>query len=68
MRRAEQGIDVNSFINDLTDVTEKGAFRKKKEQGNFEIFHNGKVTVISSELHGNKITFLLTAFKTHSKK
>lgn len=67
-RRQEQGIDAGNFLQDIADVIQSGNFRKKNDRGNFEFMKNGKVAVISPELWGNKITFLLTAFKTHSKK
>ena len=67
-RRGEQGIDTDEFMQNLSEVVEKGNFRKKNARGNFEFMHEGKIAVISPELNGNKITFLLTAFKTHSKK
>jgi hypothetical protein len=66
-RRNEQGIDVDKFISDLSDVIEKGSI-SKNEKGNFEILHSGKMAIVSPELQGNKITFLLTAFKTRKKK
>lgn len=67
-RRAEQGIDIKSFLNDITQVVQNGNFRKKNSRGNFEFMLNGKIAVIAPEFKGNKVTFLLTAFKTHSKK
>lgn len=67
-RRAEQSIDIETFLQDLDEVIEKGNFRKKNNRGNFEFMLNKKIAVISPELKGNKLTFLLTAFKTHSKK
>lgn len=67
-RRQDQGIDAGNFLQDITDVIQSGNFRKKNDRGNFEFMKNGKIAVISPELWGNKITFLLTAFKTHSKK
>ena len=68
MRRKEQGIDGKDCVSDLANVVQHGAFRKKNDRGNFEFFHKGKVAVVSPEVWGNKITFLVTAFKTHSKK
>lgn len=68
LHREEQGINASEFLKDLAEVIESGNFRKKNNRGNFEFMHNGKVAVISPELQKNKITFLLTAFKTHSKK
>lgn len=66
--REAQGINIQDFIKNLAEVVENGNFRKKNDRGNFEFFYDGKVAIISPELQGNKITFLLTAFKTHSKK
>lgn len=66
--REKQGIDVSDFTKDLTSVIESGEFRKKNDRGNFEFMREGKIAVISPELRGTKLTFLLTAFKTHSKK
>ena len=67
-RRKEQGIDTYSFIQDITDCVEKGSFRKENKRGNFELMHKNKIAVISPRLCGNKTLYLLTAFKTHSKK
>lgn len=67
-RRTEQGIDLNSFISEIGECIEKGNFRKINNRGNFEFIYNKKIVVIAPEYHDKKITYLLTAFKTHSKK
>lgn len=66
-RREEQGIDTNEFLKDLAEVIEKGMFKKKNNRGNFEFWHNGKLAVIAPEYHGNKITYVLTAYKQSKK-
>lgn len=67
-RRKEQGINSTEFIKDLADVVNKGDFKRKNERGNFEIEYGRKIAVIAPEYHGNKITYLLTAYKTRKKK
>lgn len=67
-RRSSQGISIDSFLQDISNVVQNGRFRKKNNRGNFEFMLNDKIAVVSPELKGNKLTFLLTAFKTHSKK
>lgn len=63
-QREKQGISVADFTHDLSDVIEKGQYHQKSERGNFEFIHNGKMVVVAPEYHGNKITFVLTAYKT----
>ena len=67
-RRCSQGIEIGSFLDDLTNVIESGLFRRKNNRGNFEFMLNQKIAIVSPELKGNSLVFLLTAFKTHSKK
>lgn len=62
-RREDQGINSAEFVKGLSDVIEKGTFVKRNDRGNFEFWYKGKMAVISPEYHGNKITFLLTAYK-----
>lgn len=63
-QREKQGISVADFTHDLSNVIEKGQYHQKSERGNFEFIHNGKMVVVAPEYHGNKITFVLTAYKT----
>ena len=65
--REAQGINASKFIQALTDVIEQGEFYKKSDRGNFEFLHNGSMAIIAPEYHGNKITFVLTAYKTRKK-
>jgi len=66
-RREEQKIDPNRFVSDLSDVIENGKMSINQKTGRFEILSNGKMAVVSPELRGNKLTFLLTAFKSNKK-
>lgn len=66
-RREEQGIDSKDFVQNLAEVVEKGSFKKKNDRGNFEFWYNGKLAVIAPEYHGNKITYVLTAYKQSKK-
>jgi hypothetical protein len=65
-RRVTQGIDIKSFLSDLNEVIEKGKISKGRD-GNFEILGAGKIAIISPDFKGNKIAFVLTAFKTRKK-
>ena len=56
------------FLNKLSEVVEKGSYRKQNKRGNYELLYNGKMAIVSPELQGNKMTFLVTAFKTTIKK
>ncbi|WP_196763805.1 anti-CBASS protein Acb1 family protein [Eikenella corrodens] len=67
-RREEQGIDIDLFLEDIDEVIEKGNIQKSQETGNFEIWHNKKMAVISPEFKGNQLMFLLTAFKSRKQK
>ncbi|HFC8548773.1 TPA: phage portal protein [Neisseria lactamica] len=67
-RREEQGIDIELFLEDIDEVIEKGNIQKSQETGNFEIWHNKKMAVISPEFKGNQLMFLLTAFKSRKQK
>ena len=62
-RRRQQGIDINDFISNLSEVIEKGQFIRTNDKGRYEIFLDGKMAVIEPEITNGKITFLLTAFK-----
>lgn len=65
--RESQGVNAYEFLKGLSEVVEKGEFARKNNNGTFEFWHNGKMAVISPEYHGNKITFLLTAYKRRKK-
>jgi len=67
LQREKQGIDTNKFLSNLDEVITKGRIEKSERTGNFEILHEGKLAVISPEFKGNKLMFVLTAFKTRKK-
>lgn len=67
-QRTAQNIDIPSFLSDLAQVIEKGDMRISPDRGNFELLYNGKMAIVSPSLENNKITFLLTAFKTSRKR
>lgn len=67
-QREAQNIDIKSFLSDLSEVIEKGDMRISPDRGNFELLYNGKMAIVAPTLENNKITFLLTAFKTSRKK
>lgn len=66
-RRITQGIDVSAFLRSLGDVVEKGSFRRKTQRGDFEVSYEGNIAVLATSYHGNKVQFLLTAYKTRYK-
>ncbi|ULJ60785.1 anti-CBASS protein Acb1 family protein [Wielerella bovis] len=66
-RRAEQGIDTDDFLSDLNEVITKGNLERSESTGNFEIWHNKKMAIIAPEFKGNRLMFLLTAFKSRKQ-
>ena len=65
-QRETQGIDPAEFLSDIEDVINYGTI-SKNSKGRFEIFYNKKIAIVSPELRNNKLTFLLTAYKTRKK-
>jgi len=65
-RRTQEKMDIKEFLSDISDVIEKGTISKGR-LARFEILHRGKIAVIAPEIYENKLTFLLTAFKTRKK-
>ena len=61
-------LGAGEFVKDLAEVVEKGSYSKQNKRGNCELLYNGKMAIVSPELQGNKMTFLVTAFKTTIKK
>lgn len=66
--REKQGIDATLFLSDIAEVVEKGEYKGKNKNNTFEFWYKGKMAIISPEYHGNKITFLLSAFKRQKNK
>lgn len=67
-QRKEQGIDTSQFMSELGNVIDNGTFRRYTKRKDIEIMLNGKIAVIGATFKNNKLTYLLTAYKTHSKK
>jgi hypothetical protein len=63
-RRTADGINVKEFLADLDEVIEKGKFIRKNRLNRFEINYRNKMVIVSPEYRGNKITLVLTAFRT----
>ena len=64
--RKDRGMSGKKFVDDLTDVIEKGKSFQGKESDRMNIAYKGKVAVITFELYNTEVTALLTAF--HTKK
>ncbi len=62
-RRQEQGIDVSSFLDEITDVVEHGNFGGPAKSPDSFIFRtDNRSAVINYTYKGNDIQYLLTAF------
>ncbi len=61
-RRRETGQDLQSLLNNLSDVIEKGQL-KVGTNGRFNIEHNGRVAIVKPKFDNEKLQFLLTAFE-----
>jgi hypothetical protein len=65
-RRTEEGQNPKKLLSELGKVMENGTVFEGKS-GGWEIHHGGKIAVIAPELHGNKMSYVLTAFTTGRK-
>ena len=65
-QRKKQGINAMEFLSDIESVIINGVMSKNKK-GRFELLYKNRIAIISPELRGNKMTFLLTAYKTRKK-
>jgi hypothetical protein len=63
-KRAEEGFDGESFLYEIPNVIENGTI-KKQANGRFRLSLGDKRAIISPELRGDKVTFLLTAYETY---
>lgn len=61
--REKQGINIDDFLSDITDVIEKGKFLKINTKGRHEFKLGNKVVIIETREINKNITFLLTAYK-----
>ena len=62
-REKEKEGHANEILSDLSSAIEQGTFKKRNNRGNFEFKYGKSYVVIAPEYHGNKITYLLTAYK-----
>ena len=65
-RRSKSGISGQKFINELSNVIEKGTAFPGGGSNRLNIAYKGKIAIITFELRGVETTALLTAF--HTKK
>lgn len=63
IRREEQGIDVASFVNCISEAIEKGGIYNITPRGDFVILHGGVKVLVAAGYHGIKRTYVLTAYK-----
>lgn len=63
-RRNEQGINTDEFLRGLTDTIENGQFKKYTKRNDIEIKLKRQIAVIALTYHKNRLTYLLTAYKT----
>lgn len=61
-RRKETGQNLQSLLNNISDVIEKGQL-KVGTNGRFNIEHNGRVAIVKPKFDNEKLQFLLTAFE-----
>jgi hypothetical protein len=64
--RGENGYNLIGFLSSLGEVIEKGSITKSYG-GRLKILYERKLVIISPEIRGNKIFFVLTAYKTKKK-
>lgn len=66
-RRKETGQDLDSILDSLTNIIEKGSLRiGKNKRWNIQL--DDKMAIIKPELDGEEINFVLTAFEMEDKK
>lgn len=62
-RRESENLSIMELTSGLTEVIENGMLRKS-QRGNYEILKNKYVAVIQPEFKGNKMNFVVTAYRT----
>jgi hypothetical protein len=63
-RRNEEGFDGESFVQELPNVIRNGKL-KKQQNGRFNITLGDKQVIVTPELYGQKITFILTGYEQY---
>jgi hypothetical protein len=62
-RREQQGIDIEDFLSNLSDVIEKGVPHKNKYSfSRIDIWHSGKMVTIETTFDGIAFNWVLTGF------
>ena len=59
---------IQDVLRHITETVEKGVFKRQNARGDIEFLHNGDGVAIAPTYHGNKITYLLTAYKNENSK
>lgn len=66
-RRSASGLDGAQFVKDLSDVVENGTILHRKDRKNYEIWHQGKLIVVSETFMGANKRLVVTAFPSRKK-
>ena len=64
----EQESHVHDVLSHIQDVINYGIFRKQNSRGDIEFVYKGYGVAIAPTYHGNKMTYLLTAYKNEKTK
>ena len=63
IHRQKENINIDDFLSNLSEVIEQGKNKGYGDNNTLEVWHKGKMAIISPIYHGYKTTFVLTAFK-----
>ena len=66
--RSRQPVDLQRFFEALPDVIQNGELAFNEKKGNFEIYKDRAVAVISATRDGSGTKFLLTSYRTRPRK
>lgn len=61
-RRTETGQNLEKLLNNLTNTIERGTLSFNRSTGRLEIKQGDNAAIISPQLYGKNIKFVLTAF------
>jgi hypothetical protein len=63
-RREETGINIEDFLNDITEVVEKGNLhRNEKDPNRRNVWHNKKLVIIETLYLNEKVNWVVSAYK-----
>ena len=72
LHRKDQGFSdkkIRTLLYGLDDVISTGKIKRSSGgRQTYKIYKDGKVAIIGPNLWGNKLTFILTAYKSSNKK